>query len=111
MAGLITRHKDDSKLSLNSSRAVTVGIISEKWSVQGAVKVNGEDSHLPLAFSGQVQVRVAPERWIDPATELEPPTYAVRRTTISISKDCVKHTIQIQGARHVEQLNTVANMR
>ena len=38
-------------------------------------------------------------------------TYAVRRTTISISKDCVKHTIQIQGARHVAQLNTVANMR
>ena len=37
--------------------------------------------------------------------------YAVRRTTISISKDMVKHHIQIQGARHVAQLNTVANMR
>ena len=35
--------------------------------------------------------------------------YAVRRTTISISKDMVKHHIQIQGARHVAQLNTVAN--
>ena len=37
--------------------------------------------------------------------------YAVRRATISISKDCVKHTTQIQGARHVAQLSTVANMR
>ena len=35
--------------------------------------------------------------------------YAVRRTTISILKDMVKHHIQIQGARHVAQLNTVAN--
>ena len=35
--------------------------------------------------------------------------YAVRRTTISISEDMVKHHIQIQGARHVAQLNTVAS--
>ena len=45
----------------------------------------------------------------NPAKRFGPSHYAVRRTTISISKDMVKHHIQTQCARHVAQLKTVAS--